>query len=130
MRSTILFLTTVPLARDPRASRGAKAADSRQLEVASVSASGDVPHRTARRPADSRLGLELRGMYRLARLAVATIGLVRRGWNNTPAIVHAHDLDTLPAGWLLAAQHARGSSTTRTSCTRDSDADPPRLWSP
>ena len=67
-------------------------------------------------------------MYRLARLAVATIGLVRRGWNNTPAIVHAHDLDTLPAGYLLARSRRARLVYDAHELYSGFEQHPPRIW--
>jgi glycosyltransferase involved in cell wall biosynthesis len=48
---------------------------------------------------------ELRGAFRLARLARTTTRFYRAGRRVTPNVIHAHDLDTLPAGWLLARRH-------------------------
>lgn len=46
---------------------------------------------------------ELRGLYRLARLARTTIRLARAGFRlGRFDVVHANDLDALPAAWLIA----------------------------
>jgi glycogen(starch) synthase len=48
---------------------------------------------------------ELRGLYRIVRLAVRTATLVRAGKAFGPSdVVHANDLETLPASYLLARE--------------------------
>ena len=47
---------------------------------------------------------ELRGLFRLVRLGAATARLVRAGRRfGRFDVVHANDLDTLPAAWLIGA---------------------------
>jgi glycogen(starch) synthase len=122
----LLVLTPAELTRDVRAARAARAALAEGYEVVGVSGqiSGETPVELegveivrVGRPArinplwfgasgstqTSRLLRELRALFRLARL------LARSGrlWNaarglGPPAVVHANDLDTLPAGYALA----------------------------
>ena len=116
-------LTVSEPAADPRAQRVVEAAASRGLPVTSVS----LYRRPG--PAPSLPGKHaLRSVGRLARTAVITLRLLLRARGLRPAVVHAHDLDTLPAGWLLAAR-------TRARLVYDAhelytgfDVDPPRLW--
>jgi glycosyltransferase involved in cell wall biosynthesis len=121
----LLLLTPAEISRDMRARRAADAALARGYEVVAVCGqiSGEpaVPldgvrvGRTGRpgrahrawgltsSPAPPRALRELRGVLRLARLLARTIGLVRTARPLGPAsVVHANDLDTLPAGYLLA----------------------------
>jgi glycosyltransferase involved in cell wall biosynthesis len=71
---------------------------------------------------------EARGLYRLARLARMTRGLYRTGRIlGRFDVVHANDLDTLPAAWLLArASRARLVYDAHELYT-DQEPDPPRL---
>jgi glycosyltransferase involved in cell wall biosynthesis len=122
----LVLLTAAELTRDPRARRAAAAARGLGLDVAGVSGriSGEEPEplegvevvRVGRRGrsdvrwAAGTHGLreppllrELRGLYRLGRLGVRTLQLVRGGRTlGDVRVVHANDLETLPAGWLLA----------------------------
>jgi glycogen(starch) synthase len=121
----LLLLTPSELTRDPRARRAAATARSRGIDVVGLSgqASGeqpvpftDAPVVRTRRKGRLRLsqedGLptkrnrvvrELRGIVRLAKLGVRTAELWRSGHRlGSFDVVHANDLDTLPAGWLLA----------------------------
>lgn len=122
----LLVLAPVELTRDPRARRAAAAARDHGLDVVGLCGGGDalpIPFEDVRvvrtrPPAASvplrRIGLhgmaterpllrELRGLVRLARLAVDTLRLVRAARREGRFdIVHANDLDTLPAGWLIA----------------------------
>ena len=72
--------------------------------------------------ATDRVLRELRALFRLAACSPAPARL----WQaarvfESPDVVHANDLDTLPAGYLLArVVRTRGSSTTRTSSTPSS----------
>lgn len=125
--SRLLLLTPSELTRDPRARRAAAAAQKHGLEVVGLCgrASGEHPvslDRVAVRRVGPRrrsdpvretglrsvrrqsAGLrELRGLYRLARLAVRTLHLWRAGTGlGRVEIIHANDFDTLPAAWLLA----------------------------
>jgi glycosyltransferase involved in cell wall biosynthesis len=69
---------------------------------------------------------------RLARLAVTTVRLTKKArrllGGRPAAIVHAHDLDTLPAAWLLArAARARLVYDAHELYT-GFEPDPPRAW--
>lgn len=125
----LLLLTPAEITRDPRARRQAVAALVNGFEVVGLCGriSGEEPDslegmrvervgprgRTnpawevglAQRRAGS-LQRELRGAYRLVRLLVRTLRLWRAGRSlGRFDVVHANDLDTLPAGWLLARRH-------------------------
>jgi glycogen(starch) synthase len=123
----LLLLTPAELTRDPRARRQVAAALARGLDVVGLSGqvSGEPPvpldgirvHRVGSGRVTSAIadaglsevrrsgpvGLELRGLYRLARLVVRTARLWRTGRRlGRFDIVHANDFDTLPAAILLA----------------------------
>jgi glycogen synthase len=125
----LLLLTPAELTRDVRAARVARAALAEGYEVVGVSGqiSGETPVtldgvRVVRvgKPArinplwfgasgsavTNRALRELRALFRLGRLLARSVRL----WNaarvfESPAVVHASDLDTLPAGYVLA-RHA------------------------
>jgi glycosyltransferase involved in cell wall biosynthesis len=122
----LLLLTPAELTRDVRARRAAVAARERGYEVVGVCGriSGEPPApldgvrivrigRSGRvNPAwlgrssvhdESRAAHELRALFRLGRLLLRSAGL----WHEARKVggvrvVHANDLDTLPAGYLLA----------------------------
>ena len=71
---------------------------------------------------------ELRGVGRLVRSMVATLRLVFRGWHIRPAIIHAHDLETLPAGWILALRHRARLVYDAHELYTGFEVAPPRLW--
>ena len=123
----LLLLTPDELTRDVRAVRSAEAAIERGYEVAGVclrlSGSEPVPLEGVRVVRAGRAGsahrlwggtpgarrrggvvtAELRGILRLARLFVRTASLIRASRRlGRASVVHANDLDTLPAGYLLA----------------------------
>jgi glycosyltransferase involved in cell wall biosynthesis len=128
----LLLVTPAELTRDPRARRAAAAAKSLGFGVVGLSGrvSGEQPApldgvqivrtgpqgrtndqwwtgRSRRRePAPLR---ELRGLYRLVRLGVRTLGLRRAGRTiGRTDVVHANDLETLPAAYLLSKElHSR-----------------------
>lgn len=128
MKTSVLFLTTLPLARDPRATRAAKVADSKGVHVAVAEARVDVPPRSAPRRDAGALGREIRGIYRLARLALTTLRLVRRSRELSPGIVHANDLDTLPAGYVLARRRRARLVYDAHELYSGFERNPPRLW--
>ena len=122
----LLLLSPGEVTRDPRARRAALTALGEGYAVAALSGSrpGEEPAAlahvevirvrygrvsTALRPArrspprrGSALGRELRGLFRVARLAALNVRL-SRAWRGGPVeVVHAHDFDTLAAGWLLS----------------------------
>jgi glycogen(starch) synthase len=147
----LLLLTPSELTRDPRARRAAAAAKRLGLEVVGVSgrASGQPPAELpgvrvlrAGRPGhvDSRRDLrgggvsgttivrEARGVYRLVRLAWRTATLVHAaGRVGHVDIVHANDVDTLPAGWLLARRHHARLVYDAHELYTEFEADPPRF---
>jgi glycosyltransferase involved in cell wall biosynthesis len=121
----LLLLTPAEISRDMRARRAAAAALARGYEVVAACGriSGEPPvpldgvrvARTGRpgrahrawgltsAPSQHRALRELRGVLRLVRLLARTAGLVRAASRLGPAtVVHANDLDTLPAGYVLA----------------------------
>ena len=123
-----MLLTPAELTRDTRARRAAAAATELGFGVVGVCGriSGETPvplddvvivraGRAGRTHRQWTLGTEpkresgakreLRGFFRLARYAVRTARLVRaaRTFGGTN-IVHAHDLDALAAGYVLARQ--------------------------
>jgi glycosyltransferase involved in cell wall biosynthesis len=122
----LLLLTDYELTRDPRARRAAEAGRARGLEVVGVcgTAAGDRPApledvrivrvggdgvSAALRPhlgsarSSRPLVRELRGTYRLARLARLTLRLTAAAHSlGRFDIVHANDFPTLTAGWLIA----------------------------
>lgn len=152
----LLLLTPAELTRDPRARRAAVAAQSRGWEVVGLSgtfAVGDEPvelagvpvtrlergRRTDRlrrtavgalasSPERGVLPRELRGIYQLLRLASQSLLFVRAGRGLGPFdVVHANDLETLPAGWAIArSAHARLIYDAHELYT-ESEPDPPRI---
>ena len=123
----LLVLTPAELTRDVRAVRAARTARDSGYEVVGVSGqvSGEPPvpldgveivrvGRAARinelwfgaaadAPGDGRVRRELRALFRVARLLVRSARLWRAARRlDAPAVVHAHDLDTLPAAYALA----------------------------
>jgi glycosyltransferase involved in cell wall biosynthesis len=71
---------------------------------------------------------ELRGLYRIARLAARTITLVRAGRTFGPSdVVHANDLDTLPASYLLARERDSRLVYDAHELYTEFDPDPPRV---
>jgi glycogen synthase len=121
----LLLLAPNELTRDPRARRAAAAAVARGFDVVGVSGSGDEPvplegvevvrvggGRVSAGLRRAGLGgmrpspplvRELRGLFRIARLAGANLRLARAAAALAVLdVVHANDFDTLPAGWLVA----------------------------
>lgn len=71
---------------------------------------------------------ELRGLYRVARLVGRTLTLVRAGRTFGPSdVVHANDLDTLPASYLLARERSSRLVYDAHELYTEFDPDPPRL---
>jgi glycogen synthase len=148
----ILLLTPSELTRDPRARRAALAARARGLSPVGLSGqvSGSdpleldgVPVARLRRervaPGLRAAGLggmkregplvrEARGVYRLLRLARMTAGLYRTGRIlGRFDVVHANDLDTLPAAWLLARADGARLVYDAHELYTDQEPDPPRF---
>ena len=71
---------------------------------------------------------EARGLYRLLRLMRMTAGLYRTGRIlGRFDVVHANDLDTLPAAWLLARASGARLVYDAHELYTDQEPDPPRL---
>jgi glycosyltransferase involved in cell wall biosynthesis len=147
----LLLVTPAELTRDPRARRAATAG--RALGYGVVGLSGRIsgedpaplsgvdvvrvgrPGRTsaqwktgspARRPVAPLR--ELRGLYRLARLAARTRALRRAGTTiGRTDVVHANDLETLPAAALLARDQNSRLVYDAHELYTEFDPDPPRL---
>jgi glycosyltransferase involved in cell wall biosynthesis len=72
---------------------------------------------------------ELRGLYRLARLAKTTVLLVRAGRDaGTFDIVHANDLESLPAAFVLARRWRARLVYDAHELYSEIEPDPPRLY--
>jgi glycogen(starch) synthase len=148
----LLLLTPSELTRDPRARRAAVAALAQGLSPIGLSGqvSGSdpieldgVPVARLRRervaPGLRAAGLggmkregplvrETRGVYRLMRLARMTAGLYRTGRIlGRFDVVHANDLDTLPAGWLLARVSGARLVYDAHELYTEQEPDPPHL---
>jgi glycosyltransferase involved in cell wall biosynthesis len=129
----LLLLTPAEFSRDVRAVRTARAASDRGYDVVAICGqiSGEAPApvegvrvirvgrpvrinplwfgasaEARREPLPLR---ELRALFRIARMLARSFGLWRAARSvERPDVVHAHDLDTLPAGYFLARRsHAR-----------------------
>ena len=123
----LLLLTASDLARDPRARRARLTADRLGWQVAVVALGpSTAPRSSVHR--DGGVLRELRGVYRLLRLAVRTAALVRRGRGAAAEVVHANDLDTLPAGWLLARRRRARLVYDAHELYTGFEERPPRLW--
>jgi glycogen(starch) synthase len=71
---------------------------------------------------------EVRGLYRVLRLAVRTLGLARAGRTlGRFDAVHANDLETLPAGYLLSRRPRARLVYDAHELYADFEPDPPRL---
>jgi len=131
----LLIFSHVELTRDPRARRQAEAAANADIDVVGVCPvvenAEPLPFSSARvvrtrgehiaprlrrsgiggiQPAqDSSIVRELRGLFRLSRLVRTNVLLSRAARREGPAdIVLANEIETLPAGWLVARRsHAR-----------------------
>ena len=121
----LLLLTTSELARDPRAVRATSAARhiGWTVESAALSRGAYAGTRPAR-----RLLTRLRGLHRPVRLLLATAKVVRAARRSSPTVVHANDLDTLPAGYLIARRRRARLVYDAHELYSGFEADPPRLW--
>jgi glycosyltransferase involved in cell wall biosynthesis len=147
----ILLLTAHELTRDPRARRAAAAAMALGLDVLGVCGAGEPPvplqgvevTRVGSGGVGARLrraGLggmrpsrplvrELRGLYRIGRLARANLGLARAAVRTGPVdVVHANDFDTLPAGWLVARRRRARLVYDAHELYADQEPEAPRLY--
>lgn len=119
----IANLTVSDPADDPRARRVVEAAAARGITVEAVSL------RRRPKPAPALPGKNaLRSVGRLVRTAAITLRLVRRARGLRPTVVHAHDLDTLAAAWLLSARRRTRLVYDAHELYTGFDVDPPRLW--
>jgi hypothetical protein len=72
---------------------------------------------------------ELRGVWRLLRLAKTTVLLTRAGRSlGAFDLVHVNDLDALPTGYLLARRDSSRLLYDAHELYRFMEADPPRLY--
>lgn len=127
----LAILTTVPPGRDPRACRATSVAEDEGLVVRHLHPCSSARARTLTslvpRPT-AVLGREFRGLVRLARLAALTTRLLAEARALRTDIVHANDLDTLPAGYLIARRRGARLVYDAHELYSGFDADPPRLW--
>lgn len=148
----LLLITPSELTRDPRARRAALEALRRGFDVVGL-CGGEAPPIPLEGVDVVRIGggrvsgvlrsaglggmrherplvRELRGLFRLGRLALSTFGLVAAARRlGRFEIVHANDFDTLPAAWLAARRSgARLVYDAHELYTRQ-EPDPPRLYS-
>lgn len=148
----LLVLTPAEFSRDVRAVRTARAARNAGYDVVAVCGqiSGETPvHvddvRVTRvgRPArinplwfgasadDRRESLparELRALFRIARMLIRSFGLWRAAREGERAdVVHAHDVDTLPAGYLLARRFRARLVYDAHELYSEFEAPPPRV---
>jgi glycogen(starch) synthase len=148
----VLVLTPGELTRDPRGRRAAQAARAAGLEVTGlcVGASGErVPLEgveVARVPGGRvsaglrGVGLggmersrapvrELRGLFRLARLAWSNLRLAARARRLGPVdVVHAHEVETLPAGFAIARRRGARLVYDAHEVYADQEPDAPRAY--
>ena len=119
----IANLTVDDPAHDPRARRVEKAAASRGIPVAGVSV-----NRRPKPPPTLPGKNALRSVGRLARTASITLRLLRDARGIRPSVVHAHDLDSLPAGWLLSVRRGARLVYDAHELYTGFDVAPPRTW--
>lgn len=127
----LAILTLVPPERDPRAGRATSFAQEAGLGVAHLYPSRRERSREltslAARPS-AGLGRELRGVLRLARLALVTARLLAGARSRPVDILHANDLDTLPAAYLIARRRRARLVYDAHELYSGFETDPPRLW--
>jgi glycosyltransferase involved in cell wall biosynthesis len=145
----LLVLTPADLTRDPRARRAALTAQANGFDVVGLSGGavdGTLPgievvgvrgDRVSGALRSAGLGgmrsqrpfvRELRGLYRLVRLAAVTARLARAGRRlGRFDVVHANDLDTLPAAGLLARRTGARLVYDAHEVYTAQEPDPPRL---
>ena len=149
----LLVLTPAELTRDPRARRAAVVARDRGYDVVGLCGrvAGDTPSpldgvEVVRVGGDAvsaqlrRRGLggmhpsrppvrELRGAFRLARLARLTAKLISAGRRlGRFDVVHANDFDTLPAAWELASKSGARLVYDSHELYTTQELDPPRSF--
>jgi glycogen(starch) synthase len=146
----LLLLTPAELTRDQRARRASVAARALGYDVVGLCGqiSGEQPVpldgvrvvRVGREgtpshawtPGESRRERasvrELRGAYRVVRLAVRTLALARAGRDlGRFDVIHANDFDTLPAAFLLARRSRTRLVYDAHELYADFEPEPPRL---
>ena len=127
----LAILTVLPPARDPRARRATTVAQSAGLGVVHVHARRDerspMPASLAARTTGG-WARELRGLVRVVRLALTTVTLLLAARPLRADAVHANDLDTLPAGYLIARRRRARLVYDAHELYSGFEADPPRLW--
>ena len=146
----LLLLTPSELTADPRARRQAAAAFAAGVDVVGlcgrIGGAAQAPlaglrvvrvgragrtsarHEAASPRREVRLLQELRGIVRLLRLGLRTIQLARAGRRlGRFDIVHANDLDTIVAGWLLARRNGAELVYDAHELYSEFDAEAPRL---
>jgi glycogen synthase len=147
----LVVVTPTELTRDPRARRAAVAAmaigvdvvglcpassvEPTQLDGIDVIRSGSASSDAVRvraigesLPSRRAVVRELRGVWRLGRLVRLTIELVRatRGMDRID-IVHANDLDSLPAAWRIARIHRARLVYDAHELYTSQEPNPPRI---
>jgi glycogen(starch) synthase len=127
--SQILMLLRAPVETDPRAARALVAAQAAGHSVETAIAPRRPRFTLGAQSSRQHNALrEFRGLVRCARLLATTVRLVRAARGLRPDVVHAHDLDTLPAGWLLARRRSSRLVYDAHELYTGFDQDPPRLW--
>jgi glycogen(starch) synthase len=147
----LLILSPGELTRDPRARRAALTARAGGLDVHGLCAATEPPVplpdiaveriRVARFEGTLRaaglggmspsrpLVRELRGLYRLVRHALVTARLIRSARTlGEFDVVHANDLDTLPAAWRIARAHDARLVYDAHELYTQHEPNPPRLY--
>ena len=119
----IANLTVSNPADDPRARRVAEAAAARGIPVTAVSLGRRAKAAPALPAKDA-----FRSIARIVRMVAITVRLLRRAGGIRPSIVHAHDLETLPAGWVLARRRRARLVYDAHELYTGFDVAPPRTW--
>jgi glycosyltransferase involved in cell wall biosynthesis len=146
----LLLITPAELTRDPRARRAAMTAKQLGYDVVGLSGriSGEQPVpladvkvvRVGRDGTPSTtwtlgegrrehaLVRELRGLFRLLRMARRSVALFRAGRSlERTDVVHANDLDTLPAAYVLARRTSSRLVYDAHELYKEFEPNPPRL---
>lgn len=135
MRPRVLVLAATAESADPRARRQIDAAEAAGIDVAFVGlptrpqAIGTGARASALRESHRPLLRELRGLTRLLRVTTTTARLVMRAARRPrPSIVHANDLDTLLAAYVVSRWRRARLVYDAHELYTGFDADPPRIW--
>ena len=126
----LLLLTTTPLEQDPRARRAAATAAAIGVEAIHIheGRSGRATVLTAAARHFGVVGRELRGVARVARLLRTTARLALHARSLHFDVLHANDLDTLPAGWWLARRRGARLVYDAHELYSGFESEPPRVW--